>query len=102
MGSARGLCGGIRAPGCVCVHVCVCVCTAGGGGGRCGHGIGGLGQDGACHSELGEGGRPEAGDRWTPGCAEFVPCRQILQSSRRDEKLNLSLIRDRRPYFPHS
>ena len=81
--------------------VCVCVCallvvaevgvdTAQGAQGR------------MCLSESGEGGGPEAGDRWTPACAELVPCGQVLQNSRREEKLYLALIRDERPHFPHS
>ena len=55
-----------------------------------------------CHSELREGGGPEAGDRGTPACAELIPCGQVLQNSRGEEKLNLALIRDERPHFSHS
>ena len=33
---------------------------------------------------------------------EFVRCGQILQNSRREEKISPAQIRDKRPHIPHS
>ena len=33
---------------------------------------------------------------------EFVPCGQILQNSRREEKLRPAQVRGKRPHIPHS